>query len=177
MGAYEKLGELKLGDVVFEVREGLLATVHQADVASSVTINAAYAGLAKREDLHPEQEPRREAVGRALQQAWYEKMHDGEPARVKARRLGLWSAMRIAPEVKPKREAAPRYKTEGQSVAELIRKSLKDGASTDEILKLVAIGHPGAKADAKVVAYYRHQLRKRGELPPAKKGNTDDNAA
>jgi len=102
----------------------------------------------------------RGAVGYAVQKAWFDASGLKEPARVRARRERLGTP---GSQTGGERGSPPRPQVTGPSAAELIRKGLVEGSTTEEIVKTVmAFNHP---CKARDVAYYRHQLRAQGKLP------------
>jgi len=168
------IGEALIGDAKFEIRRGMALTLRQIEVASSVTLDAAYAGLVKQEGLHKDGGERRAPLTYELQRRWYDATNGpgGEPKRVAARREALYARLReepVGPQKKEAPAAAPKERQSGPSIAHFVRKGLLEGQPTEDIIRTVKLAFPDAKCDAKHVAFYRHQLRKKGELPEQQK--------
>lgn len=165
----DPMTELKLGAATFIIRRALGSTVQQAESSTSTLVAPAYEAIAKEHGLHPDRDraEQREAVIRRVQQAWYESQGLPEPPRVKERREALYRKMSEAPPEGSTARRAPRESRPrqiGPSVAFMVRKALLEGTETQAIVDMVKLSAPVAKINAGVVAYYRHQLKQKGEL-------------
>lgn len=148
----DQVGTVKIGEREFTLHRGLTVTIDRLpDGTDKVT-------------------------GYAVQKAWYDHFGKPEPKRVKERREAAEERARSgstpdggSTAAEPIRGSTPRAPTSGPKASDLIRKGLLEGADTETIVATVKAFNPAAKVDAKVVAGYRHALRKEGKLAPAKK--------
>lgn len=173
--ATDVVGEVVLGAARFELRRGLMSTVAALEKAPAEALEAAYAAIAAREGFAPHAGYARAVVLREVQREWYERgcgdKARPEPPAVAARRAALHEELRKEPSGDARGvnivagTSTARAPRNGPSAAMLIRKGLAEGQSTAEIVAAVKAFNPEAGVDARAVAYYRHQMRKRGELP------------
>lgn len=166
------IGSAELGPVTYALRRGLGATIRAAEETDP---RQAYEAIAARERFAPGRAPTASmhaVVARELQRLWY-LLGDGEPPRVAQRREALYASMRIALDggggtvyaTAAPQKRKRRRRTDGL----LIRKGLREGQTTKEILEAVKARNPDAATTAASIASIRWRMQKSGEL--AKKGD------
>jgi hypothetical protein len=166
VGIYVKAG------VGLTIYSGLLATLHEADDLTQAEVIAMYREISGDNRLTIGMHSARQVIKGDLQAAWYVAMGKDVPHRVTSNQEERMAKAKQATAESEQEQTAAKSNGERKprtTIRSIIETGLLAGTPHDQILKQVHEFKPGAKADEKHIAYYRHYLIAQGKMErPAK---------